>query len=303
MLEKDIENLIAGYPEEFFPGESLKLEKQQAQLGNCRADIIFTDKFNRFIIVEVKRGLLSREAAGQIMEYYGLLKQSNPDRVIELVLCANVIPSERRLFLENAGIECKELGLALVQKVAQKYNYVFLDQQQLEEIKTSYTDDQILGDTSITIPKRSSDVKVWIFQANPKKYDILNALLDPSLDKDTWSINQYKNEIRKNDTALIWMSGNGAGIYAVAEIQTDPMFMEFNPEELDYWVEKPSEYKERLRVGITITKKLLNNPVLREELKKIPELKNLSIFRFHQGTNFPVTDAEWLVIKKFIEER
>ena len=104
MLEKDIENLIAKYPDEFFPNSGFKLIGQQIRLGNKYADIIFEDKVKRKIIVEVKRGILTRDAAGQVMEYYGLLKETNPDDIIELVLCANIIPPYRKRFLEISGI-------------------------------------------------------------------------------------------------------------------------------------------------------------------------------------------------------
>jgi hypothetical protein len=134
MLEKDIENLVALYPEEFFPNESLKLVGQQVKLGRCYADIVFTDKHSRTIIVEVKRGILTRDAAGQILEYYGLLKQQNHDQIIELILCANTIPSERRVFLERAGIDCKELDTSLISNVAKKYNYKFTDEPKEENI-------------------------------------------------------------------------------------------------------------------------------------------------------------------------
>ncbi len=65
MLEKDIENLMALYPKEFFPNSGFKLVGQQINIGGCFADLVFNDKYNRKIIVEVKRGLLKREASGQ----------------------------------------------------------------------------------------------------------------------------------------------------------------------------------------------------------------------------------------------
>ena len=85
MLEKDIENLLAQYPDEFFPNSSFTLIGQQVKLDRCYADIIFEDKHKRQIIVEVKRGILSRDASGQVMEYYGLLKMQNPDKTINLI--------------------------------------------------------------------------------------------------------------------------------------------------------------------------------------------------------------------------
>jgi len=105
MLEKDIENLIAQHPDEFFPNSGFSLTGQQVKLDRCYADIIFVDKHKRKIIVEVKRGILSRDASGQVMEYYGLLKRQSPDAIVELILCANIIPPERKTFLETVGIE------------------------------------------------------------------------------------------------------------------------------------------------------------------------------------------------------
>jgi len=139
MLEKDIENLIARYPEEFFPDEGFKLEGQQVNLGRFYADIIFRDKYNRKVVVEVKRGSLSRKAAGQVIDYYGILKTQNSQEIIELILCANIIPAERRVFLENAGIECKEIGEAKIKEVAEKYGYKFAG----EDIREAETNESI----------------------------------------------------------------------------------------------------------------------------------------------------------------
>jgi DNA-binding sugar fermentation-stimulating protein len=71
MLEIEIENLIADYPDEFFPNEGFHLISRQFKLEGRRFDLLFEDKYKRKIIVEVKRGVLPREAPGQTMEYYG----------------------------------------------------------------------------------------------------------------------------------------------------------------------------------------------------------------------------------------
>lgn len=97
MREKDIENLVAQYPDDFFHKEQLKLISQQYVVEGKRFDILFEDKHHRKVIVEIKLGILSREASGQIVEYYGLLKSKFPDDLIELVLIANAVPSERRI--------------------------------------------------------------------------------------------------------------------------------------------------------------------------------------------------------------
>lgn len=291
MLEKDIENLIAKYPDEFFPSSGFKLIGQQVRLGKCFADIIFEDKYKRKIIIEVKRGILSRDAAGHVMEYYGLLKNEEPDSFVELILCANIIPAERRNFLETIGIECKELGINKLNEIASKYDYQYLDTKvsNVSENKTDFSD-------------LNQSNNVWIFQANPNRYDILNALADNEIGEvKHWLVNQYKREILKGDIGLIWLSGKEGGIYAIAEIISNPEITVPSEKEEKYWIDSDDKNKERLRVKMELKINLSNNPITKEDLRKIVGLESLSIFRQSQGTNFRVTENEWKIIKKKID--
>jgi predicted RNA-binding protein with PUA-like domain len=289
MLEKDIENLIANHPEEFFPNSGFKLIGQQVKLGKCYADIIFVDKHKRKVIVEVKRGILSRDASGQVMEYYGLLKTESLDDFVELILCANIIPPERKIFLETIGIECKELGINIINQIAQKVNYHFINAQQKQIIETEQ--------------KLPASEMIWIFQANPQRYDIMNALADVEIGNDMhWEVNQHTIEISKGHIGIIWLSGKEAGIYAIAEIVTDPKIMEEPEAEKKYWTDSSDKEGERLRVKMKIIKNLLNIPLTKEIIRNTNGLHNLSIFRQPRGTNFPVTPEEWLEIKELIEK-
>lgn len=306
MLEKDIENLIANYPDEFFPGEGFKLINQQFTVEGRRIDILFEDKHGRQIIVEVKRGILSREASGQIAEYYGLLKNADETKNYELVLCANIIPKERKVFLETIGIDCKELGIAQISNIANKYGYTFIDDSSAYKDKgkaklpdKSPQEDRAL-EPSFGIAKDNEDVSVWMFQGNPKLYDILNALSDPEIGNTIhWTVNQYKNKIRKDHLVLLWMSGEEAGIYALGRIETDPAVVSESEEEKKHWLESDTK-PEKLKVRITILRRLINKPILRSELKIIPELSNLSILRQPTGTNFPVRGYEWEIIASLL---
>lgn len=287
MLEKDIENLIAKYPDDFFPSSGFKLIGQQVRLGRCFADIIFEDKFNRKVIIEVKRGILSRDASGQVMEYYGLLKNERPESIVELILCANIIPVERKTFLETIGIECKELGINRLNEIASKYNYKYLDSK---ESRVLYKENKT---SSLSEARR-----VWIFQANPNRYDILNALADDKIgDEKHWLVNQHKNEISAGDIALIWLSGKEGGIYAVAEIISNPEIIIPSEKEEKYWIDSADKNKERLRVRMELKINLLNNPITKEVLRKTAGLDSLSVFRQSRGTNFKVTKNEWEIIR------
>lgn len=290
MLEKDIENIIARYPNEIFPDSDFKLIGQQIRLGKCYADIIFEDKFKRKVIVEVKRGILSRDATGQVMEYYGLLKSEQPESIIELVLCANIIPAERKKFLEAIGIECKELGINSINSIAVKYNYQFLDSEK-EAKKAGKLQNNIIPESD----------NVWIFQANPNRYDILNALSGEEMGSEIhWLVNQHKNEISKGHLGLIWLSGKESGIYAVTEIVTDPKLMREPISEEKYWIDAIDKDSEKLRVKMRILENLVNNPVSKNTIKETPGLEKMSIFRYSQGTNFPVSIDEWNLLRQKI---
>lgn len=290
MLEKDIENLIAQHPNEFFPNSGFTLVGQQIKLGKCYADIIFEDRHKRKIIIEVKRGILSRDASGQVMEYYGLLKTQSPNDLVELILCANVVPPERKKFLETVGIDCKELGINLLNQIAQRMNYQFINDRQTERhIPTEQN-------TELPVAER-----IWLFQANPQRYDIMNALADEEIgDNMHWLVNQHKTEIIKGDIGMIWLSGKEAGIYAITEIVTNPKMMSEPEPERKYWTDENDKEGERLRVKMRILKTMLHAPLTKETIIKENELSNMSIFRQPQGTNFRVTPEEWFKIKELI---
>lgn len=287
MLEKDIENLIAQYPDMIFPNAGFRLIGQQIRLGRCFADILFEDKYKRKIIVEVKRGILSRDASGQVMEYYGLLKMESPDSFVELILCANIIPPERKKFLETIGIECKELGINYLNQLADQVNYQFINSRQIDQKKKTTT-------TSV-LPSADN---IWIFQANPQRYDIMNALADDEIgDSIHWLVNQHKAEICKGHIGLIWLSGKEAGIYAITEILTDPKLMSEPDPERKYWTDISDKEGEKTRVKMKIIKSLLNSPLTKETILKTKGLEGMSILRQSQGTNFRVSKEEWNIIK------
>lgn len=293
MLEKDIENLIAQHPAEFFPNEGLRLVAQQATIDGRRIDVLFADRHDRQIIVEVKRGILTREASGQVAEYYGLMKNQHPDKTFELVLAANVIPPERRTFLETIGIECLELGIVKLGEVARKHGYRFLDEGPIDLLSPPTI-------PQVAIPASRSAPTVWIFQANPERYDILNALNDPKIGNSIhWLVKQHRNDIHRGHMALIWMSGKEAGIYALGRVESEPVLQAENESERAYWLGDDEKVVEN-RVRLSILKRYVNGPILRSRLKAFSELASLSILRQGQGSNFPVRDGEWEFLSQLL---
>lgn len=146
---------------------------------------------------------------------------------------------------------------------------------------------------------------IWIFQANPERFDILNSLADPDIKLRMWTVNrQFKNKIHSMDMALIWMSGKDAGIYAIAKVISEPQIMEDTLEESKYWLKIADKKIDQLRVCIRIIKDMHTNPILRSDLKNTPGLEKLSILgKFPSGANFYVRPHEWEIIKNLIKKK
>jgi len=114
-------------------------------------------------------------------------------------------------------------------------------------------------------------------------------------------VNQYKNEISAGDIGLIWLSGKEGGIYAVAEIISNPEITIPSAKEEKYWLDYEDKNKSKLRVKMIVKSNLLNNPITKADLRNSAGLENLSIFRQSQGTNFRVSKSEWRIIKNKID--
>jgi len=129
----------------------------------------------------------------------------------------------------------------------------------------------------------------WIFQSNPKLYRVLEAIRD--FERLPWLASQRPDQIFPGDGVLMWLSGQDAGIYAIAEVLEKPRQWKELPS-IGYWID-PSQFAERPYCLIRFTTKMLHKPLLRSVLREDPILSELSILKMAQGTNFPVTPEQW----------
>jgi MoxR-like ATPase len=147
--------------------------------------------------------------------------------------------------------------------------------------------------------RNESASKTWIFQANADRYDIQGALR--SLREMHWLVQQHKNEVHVDDRVYIWQSGSDGGIVAQARVSTEPMILSQSIEESKYWSNaSDTGATNQTRVKLAI-EGLVTPPLTRQTLQQNPELANLSILRFSQATNFPVTDHEAAIIDALVK--
>ena len=125
MIEKDMEDLIASFPDDFFPRKHLVLVgRQQSFSGVGRFDLLFEDEFKSTILMELKARTLKYEDATQVSALYGDELKRNGCRNIIMWLVAPQIPTSVRDFLDDKGIEYTEIHFAEFRRVAERHAFL-----------------------------------------------------------------------------------------------------------------------------------------------------------------------------------
>lgn len=145
--------------------------------------------------------------------------------------------------------------------------------------------------------KAEDDSNYWIFQGNLKIYDVVSALNDHAL--KSWSVKAHKDSIQIGDKVILWVSGNKAGCYALAEVTSGIFEVKDDESELRYYVDS-RENEISSRVSIKITHNLAANPILKEQIQGIKDLSSLKAGS--QGTNFKATKTEYDTFLKLADK-
>ena len=142
----------------------------------------------------------------------------------------------------------------------------------------------------IGLSQQPSSTGYWVFQGNPSVFDFETALRKKIL-KD-WTVSAHRTKIKPGDKVILWITGDNAGCYALAEVTSEPHLK--TPSDTDsLWRE---EDKSELKADIKITHDLVDNPILKDQLEELEEFK-----AGNQGTNFTATEAEYETILDIVE--
>lgn len=127
-------------------------------------------------------------------------------------------------------------------------------------------------------PEEYHTGQTWIFQCNPKTWDVLTVLDRDMPFDDDWTVNQYRGQPQVGDTAYIWRAGDDAGIYAVARIASEEHAV-------------PGDAIGENKVDITYQRRV-DPPLLKARLLGNSLTAGLSVIRNPQGSNFKVTQEQ-----------
>lgn len=188
--------------------------------------------------------------------------------------------------LRSAGIVRPSVQRGMVE--------LFEDERVVTMIHSQVVAAEVSGSAEISVPD-AQEPRVWIFQANPKFYRILEAL--ESLDQMQFLTNRYKDRIQVGDIVLLWMSGKHAGIYAQARVVEGVAERKSDGDDASFWADPSGGSTTKSRVVLAIEKRFLGNPLLKTAIAATEGLGNLMILRQPNGTNFPVDADAWELLR------
>jgi EVE domain len=129
----------------------------------------------------------------------------------------------------------------------------------------------------------------WLFQCNPKRYDVA-ALLERGDTRDDWAMNQGRKFVSPGDRVFFWQTGKNAQLLAVGRV-TSPVYERSDNEFGRYFVD-------------VVFQHCILPPLTRKEALSNETLRNLTPFKGIQGTNYALRDPAIVAeLEKTIEGR
>lgn len=122
MREQQLEDILASYPDDFFPDRQFRLIGRQTSLdGVGRFDLLFEDRAGRKWLIELKAVALKITDTDQLMRYYEELHQRAPRESFIPCFVAPDVPPHVKGYLDGKGIEYREFRVAEFRRVASEH--------------------------------------------------------------------------------------------------------------------------------------------------------------------------------------
>jgi RecB family endonuclease NucS len=160
VIESQMEDLIASYPDDFFPDRGFELKgRQESFAGVGRFDLLFEDRFKTKILMELKAVPARYEVATQLAKYKDELRSRGENHIM-MWLVAPQVASSVREFLDRIGIEYSEIHEAEFRRVAERHGLVIPNEEERHGRKGSDSESNpSVGSvpTPRTLPARTAD--------------------------------------------------------------------------------------------------------------------------------------------------
>lgn len=149
-------------------------------------------------------------------------------------------------------------------------------------------------------------MKTWIFQGNPKKFNVDDYLVENKF--IWWAIRQkyLEKDIKIGDQVFIWRSDGdkrfSGGVVARCEVTSLPQQFTNNEHELAYWHDELTIVT-YLAVKLQVLEVEVTNVLSRVELQDDKILSDLPILKLRQNTNYLISDELGIHLYKLWQTR
>ena len=138
-------------------------------------------------------------------------------------------------------------------------------------------------------------INYWLFQNNPEKFRLKDALKEEAL--KTFPVRSHKTKIKKGDKVILWQTGSEAGCYGLATVNSEVEADQVNDLEKSFYTVEPQEME---RVDLKVDYNLWSSPITKDILPL-----SRSFDRFYAGlpgTNYKATEEQFNEIIQLIQQ-
>lgn len=136
--------------------------------------------------------------------------------------------------------------------------------------------------------ENNEKVNFWVFQGNPKIYDVSRALNDNMIHE--WWVKSHKDKINIGDKGIIWVTGQESGCYAFFKVITE-IYEANEDEDQEQYYRTEMKNEINSKIGIEIEKNISTSPILKESVKNLDWFQDFN--GGNQGTTFQMTKKEY----------
>jgi len=293
LSEKDIENLIVRYPKIFFPDRNFTLIGRQIKLGKKKRrklDILFKDNDKR-VLIEIKKGLLDREAIGQIIEYQVLFKKENPSVFLEAFLCVNEVSEDMKSYLEGIGIKCCKFSYAFLRKLVRAKKYTLEKDIIVEPVVKKFVPPTEKFEVTPFIKESNSKLKALMLCNDEQFLKHFSQFLEKYLNCDVTALQEADMDMITTQKFQIYLINIAYGnlrlslpciLQAILYRNPDSIVLLCDPHNISYWSFNWEKKFNQFRIFSCMTENLLKHiltPMLEERM-------NFPWFMSHAFNNF-----------------
>jgi len=227
-------------------------------------------------------------------ELKDLLRQTFERSYVELVDKSGKVREPNKLQREvSEHIKIFRTGIPF------QYKLDLVPADKLSKIKSEIPDSKGSSETeNLEDLLNDKDNGRWIFQANPRFFDLQGSLKE--LKEFRWSVNQHPDKVQVGDTVYLWQSGQDAGILAIAKVLSLPEEMP-EDERAKPFINDPTKFAGKaLRTRLHV-EQVFKELLLKENFLDHPILSKLTIIRSPYMTNYPLTVEQGKALADMVE--